>query len=166
MTYWSHPRIHNPEVAGGRWHEISHEATAAFIRRKDSYPILVDKGKMDRDAAAADILAWQNIADDWDWICCGLGAPAGPDTLASRIAALDTAIERFFTLIDRQNKPISLHQSEQFAYIAAMRCWAEHERTQPATSHPRFFASIGQKFRAEAAQAASFAETAKERKAA
>ncbi len=149
MTDWSHPRIQNPDSGKYCWAEMAREATAALWRRRDSYPQLVNTGKMDKADAAQDIAAWEAIAADWDWICTGLGEPAGRDTLEIRVEALDTALFRFFQVIDRHYGAMSQVQSQQGALLAAMRWWMEREGSGHDPRHPRFCASIGHTWRAE-----------------
>lgn len=167
MTPWSHPRINAPFAARDEWAAIAHEAVMALMRRQESYPTAIDNGQIDKDEAAADIAAWQAIVDDWNWISAGPAQPvsgadfsdhfasivtAAANTLGARIAALDTAIERFFVKYDHADRvatPMHIGAMRgQVTLLAAMRCWAECEVHCPITKQARFFASIGHEFRA------------------
>ena len=146
---YTHPRFTNPDVAKDDWAGMAREATAALWRRKDSYPNLIANGKMDKAEAEADIAAWQEIANDWDWICTGMGDHAHKDTLTARIEAIDLAIFRFLQLLDRNHgcgNPDQLHQG---ALLSTMRWWAQREANGNYLNHARFNASIGHTWRAE-----------------
>ncbi len=170
MSLWSHPRIDNAFAARNEWAAIAHEAVLALARREAAYPVAVDNGQIDKDVAAADIAAWQAIVDDWNWISAGPAEPvSGKDfaahfaalearateTIDARIAALDTAIDRFFVKYDQADRHASPGQigamRGQVTLLAAMRCWAECEVHLPAHKQARFFASIGHEFRARRA---------------
>jgi hypothetical protein len=143
---WCHPRIINPEAAKTFWSEIASEANKALWRRRDAYPAQVSAGKMSDEDAAKDIAAWAEIARDWDWICTGIGAPASCETLDDRIAALDTAIARYFQVIDTSAVVID-EVLVQGSMLAAMRWWAERERWPDFRSHVRWLASVGHSWR-------------------
>lgn len=103
---------------------------------------------MSEEEAAQDIEAWQEIANDWDWICTGLGSPATRESLPERINALDTAIERFFQVIDGQGGTMSPEMGLQGAALAAIRWWAEREATHHFTKQVRWLAGVGHEARA------------------
>lgn len=155
---WSHPRIELPREALNDRMGMAAEAASALARRKQSYPALVQAGKMEAKLADADIAAWQAIADDWHWIATGQtldGDSAQPDSralhtsLPARIIALETAIGRFFGVMDRSGgaQGVSLAQQQQITRLAAMRWWAEFELRQPAKLHDRHYAAIGHDWR-------------------
>ncbi len=145
---WTHPRIANPDALRSHWPEIAHEANQALWRRKDAYPARVTAGKMSAEDAAQEIATWQEIANDWDWICTGLGTPASKDSLPERINALDTAIERFFQVVDGQGGTMTPEMALQGAALATMRWFAERERAHDYTKQVRWLAGFGHDWRA------------------
>lgn len=136
MADWSHPAM-APEwldpTVGNDWsaiHEyddLAAEARAAFDRRRASYPDLVKSGRLTADDARADLEAWQAIARDWRWIAFGDGEPATIHTLTARMAALDTAIDRWLDMIHADGGGMSLSYRIQGMRIGAMRWWAQRE---------------------------------------
>ena len=147
---WQHPRIANPEAGIDDRIGIAAEAAAALARRRTTYPDLVTGGKLDAAVAEADLGAWQAISQDWRWIAVGDGAPADRATLAARIDALDTAIDRFFTAMDRSGHTatsLGFGQREQITRIAAMRWCAQAELRPTGCLHPRDAAAIGHDYR-------------------
>ena len=120
--------------------------------------------KLTAATADADIAAWCAIADDWYWIASNgrSGKPPHRFTLPDRIAALDTAIDRFFTAMDRAGErakrpaaqTLSPAQQQQITSYLAMRYWAEHERRNRYDSegrlalHIRDYAQINAELRA------------------
>lgn len=149
MTDWTHPRLQNVAHAISHHDFIAEEALAAFNRRKQGYPELVRLGRMKRADAEADLHAWREIARDWRWIAGGEGQPAGPDTLSTRIAALDESLSRLIAAADEAGGGFTKEQDEQCGLLCAMRWWAERERTHPAADHARFLAGILHEWRAE-----------------
>ncbi len=127
MPDWTHPRIANPECRLDRFEDIAAEARAAFERRKDTYPIMVSSGSLDADEARDDLEAWRAIAKGWRHIATGEGEMARRLTLSARIEALDTAIGRWFAMIDQSGAP-SEKEAEQCALLCALRIWAGRER--------------------------------------
>lgn len=148
MTDWTHPRIENPACCNNATDEIAAEARAAFNRRKDTYPLLVSGGTITAEEARDDLEAWRAIAKDWHWIAFGEGEPATRVTLISRIAALDTAINRWFTQLDGHGQPPSEAEIDQLFFLAAMRWWAEREKTPAPMNHIRWAASVMHDWRA------------------
>lgn len=148
MTDWTHPRIANPDCCRDRWDEIADQARAAFSRRRDTYPQLVQAGQITADEARDDLEGWRAIAKDWRWIATGDGEPATRDTLTARIAALDTAIARWFSQLEQNGGKPTEAEREQIAMIAAMRWWAEREHAPTPRHHARFYASVGHHYRA------------------
>jgi hypothetical protein len=138
MTDWSHPRLANPACRlNAPSEDIAAEARAAFERRRDTYPQMVQAKQLLADDARADLEAWRAIAKDWHWIATGNGEPAGPETLEARTAALDTAIARWIERADRQGGRMTDEENEQVALLCAMRIWAGRERTWPYYRHIR-----------------------------
>jgi hypothetical protein len=134
---------------------MASEAAAALKRREETYPALVAAGKLDAGAAEADLAAWREIAADWHWIATGEdGEPDYHDMYCSRtarIAALDTAIDRFFTGMDRSGGAarLPLTARRQITRLAAMRWWAERECNHPESLHVRSLAWVGHEWRKE-----------------
>lgn len=126
MPDWPHPRIANPACRLDHFDDIAAEARAAFERRKDTYPIMVSSGSLDIDDARDDLEAWRAIAKSWRHIATGKGEIARRLTLAARIEALDTAIGRWFDMIDQSGSPNET-EKEQCALLCAMRIWADRE---------------------------------------
>ncbi|MGE4430895.1 MAG: hypothetical protein AB7E05_09185 [Sphingobium sp.] len=126
MTDWTHPRITNPACRLNRFNEIATEARAAFNRRKDTYPMLVSAGTLAPGDARDDLEAWRAIAKEWAFVTSGDGEMARRITLPARILALDTAISRWFHMIDQSGGPLD-HELEQCALLCAMRIWVERE---------------------------------------
>lgn len=149
MTDWSHPRLANPACRiNAPSEDIAAEAHAAFTRRRDTYPQMVQAKQLMADEARADLEAWRAIAKDWHWIDTGEGGPAGPDTLDARIAALDTALARWIERADRTGwKTMSEDDNEQGALLCAMRIWAGRERTWPPHKHIRWRAEMMHEWR-------------------
>jgi hypothetical protein len=161
---WSHPRCDGPIQGLADKDGMAAEAAAGLARRIASYPAFIDAGKLDETAAAADIAAWRSIAADWQWIASngGDGIRGDHHTLRARIAALDTAIDRFFTAMDRtgekRQRPaaetLTPEQRRQITTLLAMRYWAEWERSMRAPDrpkgilHPRDIAQINNHLRA------------------
>ena len=143
---WCHPRISSPDAAKTFWGEIASEANKALWRRRDAYPAQVTAAKMSEEDAAKDIAAWAEIARDWDWVCTGIGAPASSETLSDRIEALDTAIMRYFQVIDT-TAVVADEVLVQGSMLAAMRWWAERERWPDFRCHVRWLASVGHTWR-------------------
>lgn len=133
--------------------QVAHEATAALFRRRDSYPTHVGNGKLDGDWAAADIAAWQAIADDAEWVASPVGetgARGTRDTLQARTAAIDTAIERYLVIVDPDRA--TDEQKLQSACLAYMRLAVEAERRYyvgelPFEDTPHFTAMVNHKIR-------------------
>lgn len=147
---WTHPAIENPDAAIHDRADIAAEALAAFNRRRAAYPDHVKAGAISEDDARADLAAWREIARDWRWIALGDGQPATGETLAGRIAALDTAIERFLEQAAEHGGRLTDDEARQGALLCAMRWWAQRERAGHCiTSHTRFYANIGHSWRAE-----------------
>ncbi len=134
MPDWVHPRIENPACRLFAFDEIATEARAAFLRRRDTYPLLVSGGTLSADDAREDIEAWRAIAKGWQHITTGEGEMARRLTLASRLAALDGAISRWFDMIDQSGSPIQ-RELEQCALLCAMRIWAGREADYYAAGH-------------------------------
>lgn len=149
MAAWTHPRIANPACRKDATDEIAAEARAAFQRRRDTYPHLVQAGQITADEARDDLEGWRAIAKDWHWITSGEGDPATSDTRDSRIASLDTAISRWFNQLDRNGGTPTEAESEQLALLCAMRWWAERENHRDPQAHIRFWAGIGHQYRQE-----------------
>lgn len=139
---WSHPRFANADAAIEDSDGIAAEARAAFERRRDTYPQLVQAGSITVDDARDDLEAWRAIAKDWRWIALGEGEPATSDSLDARIAAIDTAIGRLLDQIDRFGGALSEANAQQAGHLCAMRIWAERERTAPASDHIRWTAAL------------------------
>ena len=133
MNDWTHPRIANPACLMLEHDEIAAEARAAFTRRRDSYADLIKAGRITADDARADLGAWRAIAKDWTWIAFGEGQPATGETLIERMDALDTALARWFEIIDANGGQMTAAEDLQGALLCAMRWWAERER--PSLSH-------------------------------
>lgn len=147
---WSHPRIQNPACRiDAPSEDIASAAKAAFERRRDTYPQLVQAKQISADDARADLEGWRAIAKDWRWIAFGEGEPAGTDTLDARIAALDTAISRWFAQIDAKGGQPSEAEREQCELLCAMRWWAQADRNSFHLDHPRFCAGILHDWRRE-----------------
>lgn len=143
MPDWSHPRLANPACRiTAPSEDIAAEAHAAFTRRRDTYPQLVQAKQMPADDARADLEAWRAIAKDWQWIATGEGEPAGQDSIDARIDALDTAIARWIERADRTGWRMSEDENEQGALLCAMRIWAGRERTMPPHRHIRWQAHM------------------------
>ena len=128
MKDWSHPRLVGVECSLNDTDAIAAEARAAFERRRDTYPQLVKSGKIKADEARDDIEGWRAIAKDWRWVALGEGSPATADTLGLRIAALDTALARWFERIDQISGGANEESLRQCALLCAMRIWAEREK--------------------------------------
>ncbi len=144
---WSHKRCDGPIQGLADKSAMAAEASAGLARRIGTYPAFIDAGKLDAIAAAVDIAAWRSIAADWQWIASngGDGTRADHHTLRARIAALDTAINRFFTAMDRTGEKrqrtaaetLTPVQQRQITTLLAMRYWAEWERSMRASDHPK-----------------------------
>lgn len=142
---WTHPRL-SCFVATRNWPAFAQEAMAALARRQADYPAAVERGALTSEAAEADIAAWRIIAESWQWIA-SKGAEgrcsAHGGNRAARIAALDTAIDRFFARLDaaaqHSGKPpaaaITVKQDQQLYALANLRFWASEEIDAPGT-HP------------------------------
>lgn len=147
MTTWSHPRIANPECRIDATDDIAAEARAAFARRRDTYPQLVQAGRLTADDARDDIEGWRAIAKDWHWVATGEGTPADGTTLDLRTAALDMAIARWFDRHD-DRRGSGEAEMEQLALLCAMRIWAKRERTVHPSLHIRAAAAAMHEWRA------------------
>lgn len=172
MTDYTHPRVKGDIAAcdGLRDHALlAREAAAALARRQSSYPELVKAGKLEQSTADADIAAWASIAADWAWIASAYTDHPEPveghgegeqnsgrlTDLRARIAALDTAIDRFFTALDRRGgSSVLVHaEAEQITALIAMRWHAERERNPEAWPiKARMAASINHQLRAQRQQ--------------
>ncbi len=152
MPDWSHPRIANPACRlDAPSSDIAAAARAAFDRRRDTYPQLVQAGQITADEARADLEGWRALAKDWHWIATSEGEPATLETRDSRIAALDTAITRWFDQLDRGGGAQTEAESEQLALLCAMRIWAGREgSTLPCSETRHFFAALTHEFRCRA----------------
>jgi hypothetical protein len=133
---YTHPRIKGPIAACDEYHnhgQLAREAQAALQRRIETYPALIAAEKLDATKADNDIAAWRAIAADWQWIASGDGRELDFTHvgLNARIAALDTAIARFFHNWDRQRggRNIAMAQQEhhQISAYICMRAHAECE---------------------------------------
>lgn len=164
---WSHPRSAGPFNGLGDVAAMAAESASALARRAASYPALVASDKLTPAEADNDIFAWEAIAADWQFIASEAGEsgkPATGGTLRARIAALDTAIDRFFNAMDRagekQRRPaadtLTAAQQQQITSLLAMRYWAEQEcnperlRTKPnliLALHAREIAHINHELR-------------------
>lgn len=174
MTIYQHPRQTRPlEPEELRdYAAMAREAENALNRRRQTYPALVKAGKLDAAEAEADIAAWEALAVDWRWIATGWekGEPC-PYSFTHlgnfrRIAALEIALQRFFTNADRiapkngsTAKPLNLNPAEaqQISALLAMRWHAEFERDPRyaggfLTLSARETAKVNQQLRAEIAQ--------------
>lgn len=150
MKDWTHPCIANPDTAIHDDDDIAAEARAAYSRRRASYPDLIKAGRILPDQARADLEAWRAIAKDWHWICTGEGEPATGDSLADRIAALDTAISRWLDMVSENGGQMTAAENRQGAHLCAMRWWAERERPSlSGATHIRRLAAIGHAWRQE-----------------
>ncbi len=151
MTDWTHPRIENPACCANDYADIAGEALAAFVRRRDFYPAQIRSRMITREDARIDLEAWRTIAKDWRWVAFGEGQPTSTETLATRIDALDRALDRWFLAVDQNHGAMTDVEATQGALISAMRWWAERERTSdPARPHVRRLADISHTLRAEA----------------
>jgi hypothetical protein len=157
---YTHPRIDDFGTGRDDRAGMAAEAASALERRRDSYPTLVEAGKMPAALADADIAAWQAIADDWHWIATGRtlgGNNAQPDAralyynLPARIIALETAIGRFFGIMDRNGgaERLTTPQRQQITALIAMRWWAELELRGGGKLHARDLARCGHELRAK-----------------
>lgn len=149
MTDWTHPRIANPEAFCDENDAMAAAARAAFVRRRDTYAQLVRTKQISAEEAREDLEGWRAIARDWHWIADGEGEPATAATHALRIAALDTAIARWFDQYDRHSGSASDAEMEQLGLIVAMRWWAQRENHPDPKKHRRFWADIGHQYRAQ-----------------
>jgi len=126
--------------------DVAAVALAAYQRRRDTYPQLVQAGQITADEARADLEGWRAIAKDWRWIHTGEGERTTRLTLDSRTAALDTAISRWLIRHD-ETGGASEEETEHLAMLCCMRAWAARERTHPSTKHRQFFATITHELR-------------------
>lgn len=169
---WSHPRIKHFAAESLRDYEaMATVAAKALADRRATYPKFVEAGKLDAAQAEADLSAWEAIAADWQWIANPStvrpepveGLPIeGRRSQMLRAAALDTAIQRFFTLADKaaNGKPLTLPeaQQQQITSLLAMRWHAEFERELRYTTDghvrlgARSLAKLNQQLRSQSAQ--------------
>jgi len=126
MPDWTHPRIANPTCRINATNEIAAEARAAFTRRKDTYPMLVSGGTLTAEDARDDLEGWRAIAKGWHFIATGEGEMARRLTLPARLLSLDTALSRWFQMIDQSGAPTAA-ELEQCALLCAMRIWTGRE---------------------------------------
>lgn len=148
MTDWSHLRIENPAVARAYWEEIAAEASDMLERARKGYPFMIKRGEMTQEDAAADLYGRRATESDWHWIAFGEGKPASAASLDARIAALDQSLVRWFKRVDKHGGVPTAKQAVQGALIAAMRWWAERERTG-VEPHVRDLAAFGHNWRKE-----------------
>lgn len=99
--------------------DILAQAETALARRQESYPALVDQGRMDRAEAEADIAAWAHLVTEWRWIETGEGTAPPSFTLFDRIAAVDLALDRAGAALARQPRNEDLQRQRDL--LTAMR---------------------------------------------
>lgn len=71
------------------------EAEGALDRRRQQYPELVAKGRMDEKAAVDEIRIWTAIVADWRGTVSGRGNKGVDATIEDKIAVLTQTIARY-----------------------------------------------------------------------
>lgn len=77
------------------------EAQGCLERRASQYPALVETGRMDAQAAQAELRAWRAIVADWQNIVTGQGERGASVTTTEKIAALLEGVSRYEAALPR-----------------------------------------------------------------
>ncbi len=77
------------------------EAQGCLERRASQYPALVETGRMDAQAAQAELRAWRAIVADWTNIVTGQGERAAAVTTTEKIAVLLVGVSRYEAALPR-----------------------------------------------------------------
>lgn len=78
------------------------EADGALDRRRQQYPELVAKGRMDEKVAANEIRIWTAIVADWRSTVSGRGNKGVDATIEDKIAVLTETIARYDTAMAKE----------------------------------------------------------------
>lgn len=127
------------------WAALLGQCRVAVARREKSYPAMIAAGTIDRDDAAADLVAWRYLAAEWSWIITGKGEPPPPSSLAARRAAVDLALARIDGERERGRPSAELEIQQMLNQALAWHL----ARTRFGAPAVHFCAAINHQFEAE-----------------
>lgn len=90
--------------------DLRDHCAAALTRRRESYPAMIDGGRITAETAAADIEGWDILFLEWTWVCIArpggfrpapFGMGLSPALRACLTASVDLALRRIDTELSR-----------------------------------------------------------------
>lgn len=112
-------------------------AESMLSTRQRRFPDLVRTGRLDQQAAEAELATFAAIVADWRWICTGEGEPAPLATLYARIEALDSSLATIAGIASDQGG-FNNELAAQAECVIAMRWhleWGSGTHSAAATTH-------------------------------
>jgi hypothetical protein len=133
---WNGIESPEPPALVNEYRDLLEMAETMLANRRKTFPDLIASGEIDAGEAERQLLLFEELAGEWQWIVTGEGMPGWSGNLPARRAALDASLVTIAN-IARQRGGFSTSLEHQAHCVIALRWHAQDRRvlTLAARNH-------------------------------